>query len=101
MLKARTTEVDKVLLCVTITLLSSKANGADPVFTPTTISDASGNSVDQDAVITWADLPAGSPYNAGNPSRVSEGLTPYYNFMHSFVGSVFPTDIPDCKCSTS
>ena len=99
MLKTRTRprKVEWYILCVTITLFISKVYGDDPVFSPSTLNDSAGNFADQDSVVTWADLPASEPYIAGNPSRISEGLTPYYNFMHSFVGGVFPVDIPDCK----
>ena len=90
--------VQRMPVCfLVIVLLSTPTNGADPVYTDPTISDTAGNTADQNAVISWADLPAGTAYNSGNPSRVSEGLAPYYDFMHNFVGSVFPKDIPDCK----
>ena len=99
MLKTRTRprKVEWVQLCVSIILFVSNVGGDDPVFSPSTLNDAAGNFADEDSVITWADLPASEPYNAGNPSRISEGLTPYYNFMHSFVGSVFPVDLSDSK----
>ena len=82
---------------IIVSLLIIRTNGADPVYSNASISDASGNSADANATVTWADLPTGSPYNAGEPSRVSEGLGPYYSLIHAFIRTIFPVDIPDSK----
>ena len=71
--------------------------GADPTYSPQTISDTSGNTADNYSNITWANLPAGGGFDATNPTRVSEGLKAYYDFVHNFINSVFSNGIPDGK----
>lgn len=70
-------------------------HGADQFNYSQTISDSSGNTADNSSTITWADLPAGDDFLVSSPSRVSEGLTAYYDLMHSFISSVFIKGIPD------
>lgn len=82
-------------LFTSVFLLSSAVHGADPVYSPQTIMDASGNTADNSSKVTWASLPAGDDFVASSPSRVSEGLTAYYDFMHNFINSVFMKGIPD------
>ena len=97
MINTRTTMSYWTVTCLVIPLIITQTNGADPVYSNATISDASGNSADSSASITWANLPAGSPYTAGSPSRVSAGLEPYYSLMHTFIGIILPSGIPDSK----
>jgi hypothetical protein len=80
-----------------ILALVPSINGADPVYSPQTVTDVSGNSADSSSTISWASLPTGEPFAAGNPERVSEGLEAYYDFAHNFINSVFMKGIPDGK----
>jgi len=70
---------------------------ADPVFSPQTLTDAAGNQADQDAVITWTELPVGNPYLLSNPTRIRQGLAAFYGMMHGFVSAIFIHGIPDGK----
>ncbi|WAR20775.1 PROM1-like protein [Mya arenaria] len=67
----------------------------DPVYTPQTLSDAAGNTADNASLITWADWPAGDAYVLTEPSRVSEGLSAYYNMIHGFIDAIFVKGFPN------
>lgn len=68
---------------------------ADPVLTPRTLTDAAGNSADDNSTIKWAPLPSFDPYKAGDIEYDSSGLAPLNNFAKAFIrGGVFPYGVP-------
>ena len=92
-------QVLATLLFINIHILLSGVHGADPVYSPQTVTDVSGNSADNTSSISWTSLPSGAPFTAGSPERVSEGMKAYYDFVHNFINSVFMKGMPDGKYS--
>lgn len=83
------------ILPVFITLLISPINATDPVYSPQTLNDSVGNFADNTSTLTWASLPEGESYAASSPSRISAGLTAFYDMVHGFVSAVFSKGFPD------
>ncbi|XP_078312630.1 prominin-1-A-like isoform X2 [Crassostrea virginica] len=80
---------------VILLTLFNQACCADPVLTPRTLTDAAGNSADDNSTIKWAPLPSFDPYKAGDIEYDSSGLAPLNNFAKAFIrGGVFPYGVP-------
>ena len=60
---------------------------------PAKLADSKGNTANNASNITWASLPEGRAYKAGNESK-DRDLEVLYDMVHQFLDVVQPADFP-------
>ena len=83
-------------LGVAISCLATPAGGAADTFSPTTLSDNTGNHADQSSTITWGSIPQKGTYKITDTNMdYDAGLLEYLHTMvDHFLDAVFIKDTP-------